>query len=414
MHIRHTFKTSIAGLSANRSRTALTILGIVIGITAIMIVMSLGEGAQDLIVGQFQGIGSKTITVNPGQEPTGPMDAATTLFSDSLKEREFKELSKRSNVPTAARVEPIMLGSETASYEGETYRPMILGGTQYLMEIYDMGVERGRTMTSEDVLSNADVAIIGSKVVKELFPKDVDPLNKKIRINGRNFRVIGIMPQKGQLSFLNFDGAVFVPYTTAQQYVFGFKYYHAIVVEAESEEMVARTVEDITVTLRNLHNITDPAKDDFYVETQAGAMAQVETVMSVLTLFLAAVAAISLLVGGVGIMNIMLVSVTERTREIGLRKAIGAKNSDILTQFLLEATLLTSVGGIVGIALGSLFSYAVSFVLSSVLGSNWPFTFPVGAAFLGLGVAAAVGLVFGIYPARQAAKKSPIEALRYE
>ena len=259
----------------------------------------------------------------------------------------------------------------------------------------------------------ADVVVIGTKVSEELFAQN-DPVDVKIKIGGRNFRVIGLMAKKGQASFVNFDDAVIIPYTTAQRYVFGIKHYNRLVVEADTEEHVEDTVKDITITLRNNHNITDPEKDDFFVETQVDALNTVKTVTDTLTLFLAAVAAISLLVGGIGIMNIMLVSVTERTREIGLRKAVGATESNILTQFLLESITLTGIGGLIGITLGALISYALSLIISQAAGIAWGFTFPWSAAALGLAVASGVGLVFGLYPARQAAKKNPIEALRYE
>jgi putative ABC transport system permease protein len=194
----------------------------------------------------------------------------------------------------------------------------------------------------------------------------------------------------------------------------GIKYFNRIIVEADSEANVNLTAEDIKITLRNSHNITDPDKDDFFVETQADAMKTVGTITNVLTLFLISVAAISLIVGGVGIMNIMLVSVTERTREIGLRKALGATRKNILTQFLLESITLTTIGGVIGILLGASFSFLASLVLSRYLALNWSFTFPLSASIIGIAVSAAVGLIFGLYPARQAAKKSPIEALRYE
>lgn len=220
--------------------------------------------------------------------------------------------------------------------------------------------------------------------------------------------------KKGQVSFFNFDEVVIIPYTTAQQYILGIKYFHRFIIEADEESNIRQTVSDIETTIRNSHGITNPDKDDFRTETQADLAERLGVIMMSFTLFLVAVAAVSLIVGGIGIMNIMLVSVTERTREIGLRKAIGATDFDILAQFLLEAILLTAAGGFIGIALGSGFSFLASLILSKVVELDWEFSFPFFAAGLGLIVSTVIGLVFGIYPARQAAKKSPIEALRYE
>jgi putative ABC transport system permease protein len=413
MILRYSFKTALNGLKTHKSRSVLTILGIVIGITSIILVMSLGQGAQNLILGQIQGIGAKTIAVAPGRHPKGPTDFIS-MFTDSLKQKDIEALSQKTNVPHLGNIMPLVFGSDVAAYGTDTYRPTIFGATDLFAKIYDIYPGEGRNFTSDEVRGYADVVIIGSKVNDELTANGESLLNQKIKIKGRNFRVIGILPKKGQSTFVNFDEAAIIPYTTAQQYVFGKKYFDRIVVEADNEANVTQTVEDIKITLRNSHNITDPAKDDFFVETQAEAMETVSTITNVLTLFLAAVAAISLIVGGIGIMNIMLVSVTERTREIGLRKALGATDGNILVQFLLEAVVLTALGGVIGIILGASFSFLISMILSNVLATNWAFTFPVGAALLGLGVAAFVGLVFGIYPARQASKKSPIEALRYE
>jgi putative ABC transport system permease protein len=299
------------------------------------------------------------------------------------------------------------------AYGNETYRPTIFGMTQYFSKIYGIYPSEGRLFTDEEVKSYADVVLIGSKVNEELFGNE-SGLDKKIKIKGRNFKVIGVFGQKGQVSFVNFDEIVVVPYTTAQQYIFGIKFYHRIVVEADEEKNVERTVEDIKAAIRASHNITDPEKDDFFVETQADAIEMVGTIMNILKLFLASIAAISLVVGGIGIMNIMLVSVTERTKEIGLRKAVGATNKDILTQFLLESVTLTATGGLVGILLGAFLALVSSLVLSRALATNWAFTFPLSAVFLGIGVSAFVGLIFGIYPARRAARLDPIVALRYE
>lgn len=412
MTFPHLLKTAAMGLKTNKMRSVLTMLGIVIGITAIIVVMSLGKGAEQLIVSQVQGLGSKTIIVIPGREPKGPADAAQ-IFSDSLKERDLELLQKKTNVPTLARIMPILFGGETGAYGSETYRLTIFGASPLISDIFDLFPKEGNFFNNDDVKGQRDVVVIGSKVKSELFG-DASALGEKIKIKGKNFRVIGILPKKGQVSFFNFDEAAVVPYTTAGQYIFGIKYFHRFIIEAGSDESIERTVRDVQTTLRNSHGITDPDKDDFFVETQADLANRLGVITSTLTLFLTAMAAISLIVGGIGIMNIMLVSVTERTREIGLRKAIGAREKDILSQFLLEATILTLMGGAVGIVLGTLISFGISVVLTQIAGLNWQFSFQFFAMFLGLGVAALVGIVFGYYPARTAARKSPIEALRYE
>lgn len=412
MTLKYSFKTAIAGLYANKSRSVLTILGIVIGITAIILITSIGQGAQNLILNQIQGMGSKTIIVIPGREPKGPSDVAQSL-SDSLKEKDLAELKKKSNVPNLKQVMPIIFGGESASYGSETYRLTIFGASEFLQDVLDVSVSEGNFFTEEDIKGRSDVVVIGSKVKEQLFGQS-DAIGQKIKIKGRNLRVIGVLAPKGQVSFFNFDETAIVPYTTAQQYIFGIKYFHRIFVEADSEENINKTVEDLKATLRNSHGITDPSKDDFFIQTQIDLVSRLSIITDILTLFLISVAAISLLVGGIGIMNIMLVSVTERTREIGLRKALGATEKNILTQFLLEAITLTTTGGIVGICLGAFLSFATSVVLSRFIGLNWSFTFSPIAAFIGFGVAASVGLIFGLYPARKASLKSPIEALRYE
>lgn len=413
MKILYSLKTAARGLRTNKSRSVLTILGIVIGITAIIMIMSLGKGAQNLILGQIQGqMGSKVIEIRPGREPKGPTDFLS-MFSDSLKQRDVEALKKKSNVPNLKSIMPLVFGSESVVYGSETYQATFYGMSELATQMYNIVSQEGRFLSEDDVKNYADVVVIGSKVKDNLFVGNEEVLGQKIKIKGRNFKIIGILPQKGQ-GLVSFDDTIIVPYTTAQQYILGIKYFQHIIVEADTEANINKTIEDIKITIRNSHNITDPEKDDFSITSQADAIKMVGSVMNVLTLFLAAVAAISLLVGGVGIMNIMLVSVTERTREIGLRKAIGATEKDILTQFLLESVALTAIGGIIGIVLGSVFSFITSVVLSKFANLDWAFTFPVFAAFLGFGVSALVGLIFGLYPARKAALKNPIEALRYE
>lgn len=406
------FQTALAGLKTNKSRSALTILGIVIGITAIILVMAVGQGAQDLILNQIRGLGSQTIIVEPGREPRGPSSFAE-LFTDSLKQKDIDALLKSSNVQGLQDLTPAVMQVVPVTFENETIRTNVIGASDLIAKILDIFPAEGSFFTDDDIRQKASVAVIGSEVKNKLFGSS-DALGEKIKVKGRTFRIVGILPPKGQVALLNADDMVVVPYTTAQQYLAGINYFNAIMIRAESEDIVPRVVRDIKLTLRETHDIDDPDKDDFHVTTQADVVERVGTVTTILSVLLVSIAAISLVVGGIGIMNIMLVSVTERTREIGLRKALGATEKDIMLQFLLEAVTLTALGGIVGIALGAALSFAASLILSKVLALSWGFTFPVDAAFLGLAVAAAAGLIFGLYPARQASLKSPMEALRYE
>jgi len=412
MKLKHSVQTALTGLTTHKSRSALTILGVVIGITSIILVMSLGQGAQNLILSQVNGLGATTIAVIPGKISGGPSSAAQTL-SDSLKDSDLTALETKANVPYAKEVMPMVLSGGNAVYGNQVYQVSLYGGGTLMTSIMNITVGEGNFFSDDDVLSKSQVVVIGYKVKDHLFDGD-EAIGQKIRIGNNTFKVIGVLPQKGQSGLVNFDDAVIMPYTTAQTYVLGINYFNRIIVEADTQDHINATAADITNTLRSDHNITDPSQDDFSVETSADIASTLDTVTSALTAFLAAVAAISLVVGGIGIMNIMLVSVTERTREIGLRKALGACDHDILTQFLLEAVMLTATGGLIGILLGGFLSYVISIILTSALSLSWTFIFPWNAAALGLVVASLVGLVFGIYPARQASRKSPMEALRYE
>ncbi len=414
MTLKDSFTMALRGLKTHKSRSGLTILGIVIGITAIILMMSIGNGAEKLILNEIGGLGAETIVVRPGKEPTGPSDLGETLFADSLKRKDLEALKRKGNVPYLVEIMPALLVPGSVSYEGETYRPTIMGGSFEIMSAtFNVYVADGAPFTETEINQSASVAIIGSKVAQELFGAS-EAVGEFIKIKDRKFRVLGVLEPKGQAAFFNFDEIVIVPYTTAQLYLLGIDYFHEIIIKTQGADFVARSVVDIERTLRESHNIDNSKDDDFFLVTQQGVVKQVQTILGALTAFLSSVVAIALVVGGIGVMNIMLVSVTERTREIGLRKAIGATEKDILRQFLFEAIILTAIGGIIGVILGGVLSLAASLVLTQILELNWTFSFPLTAVFLGISMSAVVGLIFGIYPARKASEMSPIDALRYE
>lgn len=414
MKLKHSFISASRGLRANLTRSGLTILGIVIGITSIILMMSIGVGAEKLIVSEIGGFGADTLYIRPGKEPKGPSDVGATLFSDSLKKRDIELLQRSGNVPHLEEIMPAIVVPGSISYEGETYRPTIFGGSaEFFSNAFNVFPSEGELFTKDDEKERASVIVIGSKVKEELFGES-DAISKHVRIKDRKFRITAIFEEKGQGALFDFNDLVIIPYTTAQTYLLGINHFHEVIVKVDNPENVAATVLDIEDTLRESHNITDPDDDDFFIVTQQGAVDQIKSILGALTLFLSSVVAISLVVAGVGVMNIMLVSVTERTKEVGLRKSLGATDKDILTQFLLESVILTGIGGVIAIILGSSLSFGAAFAIKNYTGLQWEFTFPFSAAILALIVSTLVGLIFGIYPARKASKKSPTEALRYE
>ena len=310
MTIIDSFKMATNSLGINRTRSALTILGIVIGITAIMMMMSIGKGAENLILNEIGGLGAETIIIRPGKEPTGPSDLGNTLFSDSLKKRDLEFLKRKENVPELVDVMPAIIVPGSVSFEGETFSPDIFGGSaEFFSQAFGVFPEEGVLFSESDIKGRASVAVIGSKVRTELFGND-SATGKYIRIKDKKFRVVGVLGERGQTSFVNFDRVVIIPYTTAQTYLLGVDYFHEIITKATSPDVVDRTARDIEATLREAHNITDPEKDDFFVVTQQGVVEQIQTILGALTAFLSSVVAIALVVGGIGIMNIMLVSVS--------------------------------------------------------------------------------------------------------
>lgn len=415
MRIKHAFKNVFNGIKTNKSRSFLTVLGIVIGITSIILIMSIGQSAKDLILNEIKAMGGNFVSINPGKEMKGPQDIVGMMNNDSLKDRDVRALKDKNNVPDLEDITPVVMVPGNISYGGETYTPTIMGWTaDWMAKLYDIYPEKGEYFTEDDIKSLSAVAVIGETVREELFGH-AEAIGEKIKIKDKYFRVVAIISSKGQVSsFMDANKLVIIPYTTAQKYLIGNDYYPEIHVMAKDESLVPGMVKDIEITLRDLHNIDDPENDDFQITTSEEMIDMISLITGILTILLTSVAAISLVVGGVGIMNIMLVSVTEKTREIGLRKALGARKKDILIHFLIESVVLTFIGGIIGISLGILFSYLTSLVLSQQVSQNWQFAVSIPAILLGLGVASSVGLIFGLYPAKKASLKSPIEALRYE
>ncbi|MDP2856068.1 MAG: ABC transporter permease [bacterium] len=413
---KDTIRTATQALATHKGRSFLTILGIVIGVSAIMIVMSIGGSATELIVNEVQSFGPENVFINPGKPSEGLFSfggQSAAMLLKSLTGKDVEDLKKKANVPDAVAVNPSISGSLVVSYGSEIKTTTILGSGAEIFGIYNISVVSGRKFTSDEVDDKASVAVIGKNIVKDLFGPFQDPLGEKIKIKDKKLTVIGILSYDGS-SMLGIDDMIIIPYTTMQQYILGIRHFHEIAVKASSAEVVPEMVMDIKRLLRENHDITDPKKDNFIVSTQEDMIKIVSSILNAVTVFLAFVAAIALLVGGVGVMNIMLVSVTERTREIGLRKALGATNKNILTQFLMESVFLTSLGGILGIIAGLIVTSLITLVASYFLKTHFPLFFSFKGLILGIVVSCGTGILFGLFPARKAAQKSPIEALRYE
>ncbi|MDP2630036.1 MAG: ABC transporter permease [Candidatus Uhrbacteria bacterium] len=416
MQYQDALKTATRALTHGKMRSILTMLGIIIGISSVIVLMSMGQSAQNLILGQVQSIGSNLVVVTPGA-PTGsgfsPPASAQGIVITTLRQKDVDALKREPSLNAAA---PLVSGQAEAVYGNNNKTVSYQGTSADMFLVQNLPIEKGVSFSKGDVDSANHVAVIGPDLAVTLFGQFVDPINKTIRLKNISFRVIGILKSGGTGAFgVDQGNIVLIPITIAQKQLLGISYFSTILIQADSNYDIDFVKSRITFSLRQNHGITDPTKDDFNIQTQEDILSIVGSITSILTLFLAAIASISLIVGGIGIMNIMLVAVTERTREIGLRKAVGATDRDILQQFLIESVLLTVAGGIIGIAVGAGIVGLVYLVLTTFFSSiGWVFAFPLSAVLLGLGVSTVAGLAFGIYPARQAGKKNPIDALRYE
>jgi len=415
MRFRDSLKTATASFKHGKMRSFLTMLGIVIGIASVIVLMAVGQSAQDYILGQVQGIGSNLIFIIPGGTNNGRFQSPAQsqgIVITSLVQNDVDSLSRE---PSISAVVPLVSGQADAVYGDNDLTVTYQGTTADFFPVRNFVVAKGYPFTANDVISDNHVVVIGSDLANTLFGPNINPIGKNILLKTTSFRVVGVLGPKGTgPGGVNQDDLALVPVTVAQNQMLGITYFNMVFASANPAYDISFVKSRIQSVLERNHGITTSNKDDFTVETQQDILSILGSITSVLTLFLAAIASISLVVGGVGIMNIMLVSVIERTREIGLRKSVGATEGDIVQQFLMESVMITFVGGLIGIAAGAIVVTAAWFIISHILAIAWTFEFPLTAVFLAVGVSAGTGLVFGIYPARQAAKKNPIEALRYE
>jgi putative ABC transport system permease protein len=418
MDLTEQLRVALRALSVNKLRSSLTMLGIIIGVGAVITLLSVGQGVQKLITDQLQSVGTNLLFVVPGNLSDSQMQSRSSGSQMTLADA--NAIGDPANVPDVVAVAPQLMSSADVSYGKKTVRVSTSGVTPAYETVRNFPVTDGRFISDTDINSKARVAVIGSRIAERLFTEEgLYPLGATIKVNNVPFKVVGVLESKGGGGGMmggNQDEVVLVPMSTAHERLFqrnhnsrGEALVSVVYAQVVSEDRMSVAADEISNLLRDRHAIAFEDEDDFSVINQRDLVAIFGQITGVLTIFLGAIAGISLLVGGIGIMNIMLVSVTERTREIGLRKAVGAKRRDILLQFLIESVVLSLIGGLLGIVIGALGAFAISKLQSDLTAIVTP-----QAILLATGFSAAVGLFFGIYPATRAARLNPIDALRYE
>lgn len=405
MNISNLLKIAWEAILRNKTRTLLTILGVVIGISSVIAMVSLGQSSQMSTQQQVSDMGTNMIMVMRANQRRGGSNMGNDNVQ-TLTESDVKLIEKQATY--VAKVSPYVTAAGAVIYGNCNATGQLQGCSPSFLEIRKYELVDGSCFSDDDVNKSAKVCVIGQTVKANLFPNE-DPIGKTIRFKNIPMKVVGLLDSKGQNQMgQDQDDVIFAPYTTVQKRILSQNYLQMIYISAKSEELVDKAVSEVSLLLRQNHRLEDHQNDDFEVRTQSEMLQMMNSISSTLTYLLAAIASISLIVGGIGIMNIMYVTVTERTKEIGLRMAIGARARDILMQFLIESAILSLIGGVIGIILGLVISYAGANLL------GWPFTVSVTAIVASFVVCAAFGIFFGWYPAKKAANMDPITALRYE
>jgi len=395
-------KVALRSLFANKLRTGLSMLGIIIGVGAVISMLALGAGAQQQVLAGIQSMGTNLLVVRSGQ---AGLRGVSQGALDNLTVQDAEKLLQK--IPDVASVAPVVGGSAQIKYFSQNVRTTITGSSTTYFDIRDFQLQAGRAFTEHDVNANARVAVLGPVTVENLFGNR-DPIGQIVKLKGINFKVVGVLKSKGDQGYANPDDQAIIPYTTAMKQVLGLQNLREIDLQVAANGHIDQVQDQATLLLEKAHRIQPGNPDDFNIRNQAEIIQTASNFTQVFTILLGGIASISLLVGGIGIMNIMLVTVTERTREIGVRKAIGAQNRDILLQFLLEAVLLSCTGGFIGVLSGLVVSMLIGRFSTFPAIIQWP------GVMLAFGFAVLTGVFFGFYPAKRASELDPIEALRYE
>lgn len=394
-------KVSLRSLLANKLRSFLAMLGIIIGVSSVITMLAVGAGAQKQVLGQISAMGTDLLVIRPGQRGMGGVSTGT---QQTLKIEDAEALLEIKSVRSVA---PVVGGNIQVKYMNKNARTTLLGTSLTYFSMRNFEVEKGRPFNDEEAESLSRVLIIGATTAENLFGSE-DAINQTIKVNGVNFTVVGVLKAKGDQGFFNPDDQAIMPYKTAMKQLLGIDYLREVDVQADEGADLSKLQKTITTIIRKRHRIQEEDPDDFNIRNQAEALETASNISNIFTLLLGGIAGISLLVGGIGIMNIMLVTVTERTKEIGIRKAIGAKEKDILRQFLIEAIVMTSSGGFIGILIGIGLSNLITLIV------KFPTIVSLSSIIISVSFSIVVGVFFGYYPAQRAAKLDPIEALRYE